>query len=109
MATDYTLRIDQGSRFLLRIEVDCDWITDLSGFVGSWKVRAKTTDLSELADLSDYVLTDLVNQQIVLDVPADVSSLWDWNWGVYDVEITGVAGTARILQGNIYVDQEVTR
>lgn len=114
MATEEELSVDQGSRYLLRIALKSDWLTLalMPGYTsGAMKVRASKNDTAVLADLGAYVLPQATTLEVLLDIPGAVSAAWTWRTGVYDIEIhhTNPAYDARVLQGSISVDREVTR
>lgn len=113
MATDRDLVIDQGSRYRAVIKVTVAWLTDLTGYttLTSKVRRSQTIDGEELADLSPYLtVSDAINGYVTLDIPADVTSAWDWTTGHYDMKISNgtPANDVRFLQGEIRVDQEVS-
>lgn len=114
MATEVELKVDQGSRFLFRIEPRSDWFsrTDYPNYDGGWMVRDQKNSNVVLADLSDYVILDSASGQVILDLPANISSAFSWRGGAYDVELqhkTDPSKDARLIQGTITVDREVTR
>jgi hypothetical protein len=112
MATLHDLVIDQGSRFQVVIKVTVDWLATLAGYQVRAYVRAsQTLDGPVLVDLSSYLtITDPTQGLITMDVPANVTTAWDWSHGHYDMEIFdgNAAHDVRVLQGEIRVDKEVT-
>ena len=51
-----------------------------------------------------------VGSDVVLETPHATSSLWEFNHGRYDAELTGPDGdVARLDGGWVIVDREVTR
>lgn len=109
MATEYEILIDQGSRKPIIIGVKSDWLTDLTGYQGRMEVRSIKDSPILLATLSTYLTVDVPNMQVTLDIPPTISSAFTWKRGLYDIELFNGASVARILQGTIIVDREVTR
>ncbi|MFG1977047.1 hypothetical protein ACGFJC_47610 [Nonomuraea fuscirosea] len=64
-----------------------------------------------LHDLAEQLaITDAAAGQIMLHIPGDVSSGWDWRVGVYDLEVVDAGGRPlRLLKGAVRVSPEVTR
>lgn len=117
MATDYSIAIDQGSRYLLRIQLISNWIGDYSVYTPHMQVRKLATDGTPIVDLSTYLTLLPLNNQLVLDVGSDISKAWSWVDGsktsyTYQIELnhnSNLALDARVLQGTFTVDREVTR
>jgi len=109
VATEYSIRIDQGATKPIVIAVESDWLTDLSGYQARMEVRSLKDSPTILETLSSYLTVDVVNTQVVLDIPPSVSSAFTWQRGLYDIELYKGLVVARILQGSIIVDREVTR
>lgn len=114
MATEYEILVDQGGLRPIRVDIKSDWLTieDLVDYAGAMMVRESKNDPEVLADLSDYLTITPNALQVVLEIPSDVSSLFAWARGVYDIELqhaTDVGRNVRVLQGTITVDREVTR
>lgn len=112
MAQQADLLVDKGSYRPIVIDVDSDYITDLSVYNGcGMMVRANKNDSAVLADLGSYATINVPNRQVTLAIPANVSSAFTWSQGLYDLELkhsTDPAKTVRILQGTITADSEVT-
>lgn len=104
----------QGSRYRLRVDVTCDWETDLTGWTVKSQVRAsRAPGAAMLEDISTLgsISSPSAPMQVLLDIPADASSAWTWDQGEYDVEVhhpSDAARTLRVVQGHITINQEVT-
>ena len=104
----------QGSRYKLRVDLTCDWETDIT----NWTIRAQVRDsrapgatlLQDIATLCS-VSSPSNPMQVLLDIAADSSSAWTWLEGEYDVEVHHPSDphrTLRVVQGNIKINQEVS-
>jgi hypothetical protein len=104
--------VDQGSRWQAIVEVTVEWLTDLTGYTARGHVKASRTlgGAPVLFEFDAYMSVDVLNHQVLIDIPADVSAAWVWTKGVYDLELFDgdPAHDVRFLQGDIKVDKEVT-
>jgi hypothetical protein len=109
----YDLRINQGETFQLSIPV-FDSEGDpmpVSGMIARAQVRAYA---NAPAVLHNWSLTDdniaLVDNNVILKVPAAVSAAWTWRTGRWDVELVDGAGAVtRLAEGFVIVHPEVSR
>lgn len=111
MARTAALAIDQGSRWQAVIAAPVEWLEDLTGYSARCQVREEKDRTSTmLADLSAYLTVDAANNLVLADLPADVTALFAWTSGFYDMELynSDPANDVRFLQGTIKVDKEVT-
>lgn len=111
MAEQRDLVLDRLSRNVVRIKVDVDWLTSLTGYTGKMQVRDMRESGTVLADLSSHLTVDAVAGTVTLDLPADPSGDWSWRNGFYDIKVGPPASPeldVRILQGRITLDKEVT-
>lgn len=112
MAKVVNLTIDQGSRWMAVISVPVEWLADLTGYSARGYVKASRTlgGAPVLFEFDDYMTVDEDGALVIIDLPADVSEVWTWTEGVYDMELfeADPANTVRFMQGKIKVDKEVT-
>lgn len=113
MTLRYDLRLNQGETFQIAIPVldeDGDPVS-LSGMTARGQIRshaASPTVLYEWSTLNNNVALD--GNDVVLTVPAAVSSLWAFRTGQWSLEIDDGAGTTtRLVDGFVIVHPEVVR
>lgn len=105
----------QGSRYKLRVDLTCDWETDLT----SWTIKAQIRDsrapgatmLQDIASLVTIPAPIGPPMQVLLDIAADSSSAWTWDQGEYDIEVhhpSDAHRTLRVVQGHISINTEVS-
>jgi hypothetical protein len=82
---------------------------DLTGWTVQSQVRASATDVTVLFDFAATGNATTLDNNVVLTIPADVSSAWTWTEGVFDIELHNADAVVRITQGTIEVNPEVTR
>lgn len=84
---------------------------DVTGWAVLAQVRHRPDSDTVLHEWSTELGTAVADEGgVTLTVAAAESSGWQWQFGVYDVELTDPGGrVARIAQGVIRVDPEVTR
>ena len=114
MTLRYNLQINQGETWRLAIPVlDADGeLVNLSGSVVRGQIRASLPSsgvaLHTWAEAESNV--DIALGEIVLHVPAAVSEDWSWTVGMWDLEVTDLAGsTTRLIEGIVRVRPEVTK
>jgi predicted SpoU family rRNA methylase len=109
MALRFNLVIDQGSDFEVTFPVLKDGQPqDLAGWSARSQVRHLVTDAVVLHDFADEL--SLVESDVQLAVPAEVSTAWAWRLAVYDIEIVDPTGdVTRLVEGQVIVRPEVTR
>lgn len=111
MATRKDFVFDQGSRLVAVFKVTVGWLTDLSGYSARGVVRpSQTIDGPVLFDFSPYLTVQALENQVVMDLPANITAAFDWSEGHYDMEIfdSNPAHDVRFVQGHIRVDPEAT-
>jgi len=86
---------------------------DLTGFAARMQIRDRKTGTTKYYDIdsgsSADISVDTVNKKVKLSVPASVSSGWSFSEGDYDIEIYLGAFVARIIEGVVILDPEVTK
>ena len=109
-ARRYTIRIEQGSDYLLSIPVlrgVADEPHDVTGWTARGQIR-HCTDSDVLLDLADRLEPD--GTTVELAIPAEVSSAWVWRQAVYDIELVDPDGRpTRLIAGHVLVSPEITR
>jgi len=118
-AAYWKIKIDQGESWsmLLRLknpatEDDPATPIDLTGYDVRMQVRESITSPTPLLtlELGDGITVDASEGEILLTVADDVTAVWAWRYGVYDLEIESPGGeTTRLLRGEVEVSAEVTR
>lgn len=79
------------------------------------QVRKNVMDTNVLAEFSNtngyLTIVDVALGKIKLEIPADISSAFTFNYGVYDIEVTfeGTGDVYRIIEGCFSANPEVTR
>ena len=105
--------IMQGSRFLFVVDVSVEWIANLTGYDARGMIRPdRSSSAALLADLEAFMTVDVPNHQVVLDLPADTSSAYDFDTGQYDIEVFvpgDATKTVRVMQGKVSLNRETTR
>lgn len=81
----------------------------LAGYTGHMQIRSTTASAAALADYDTEITIDPGNRLVSLVVPASETSTYTWDRGVYDLVITGLDGTYRLVQGAVSVSPAVTR
>jgi len=104
---------DQGSRYQILVQPVIDWLPSLAGYSARGMVRTSRTlpGAALLLDFSTYLSVDTAQNTVLLDLPADVTALQDWDWGEYDMELYdgNPAHDVRFLQGRVRIDKGATR
>jgi hypothetical protein len=113
VTTIQDITVAQGSRYRAVIQVSIDWLPTLTSYSARGTVRRYQTLPvigDPLAVLDTYLTVDPANSLVTIDIPADVSAGWDWRRGHYDLEVFdgNPAHDVRFMQGQIYLDPEVT-
>lgn len=107
-ATLLNLRFEQGSRFFLDVDVPEDENgnpIDLTNYTGHLQVRFPREGVL-LEDIGDNV--EITANSIAVDIPGDITELFDWNMGYYDLYVTDGTTTLRLLEGFASVSPQVT-
>lgn len=107
------LVIEQGATYKRVIEYvdENDSPIDLTGYTVRMQIRNNhiTNDIIlELTDL--YIsITDALNGEITINIPANITATLPSILGVYDIEIELTGDVERLLQGTVQISPEVTR
>lgn len=112
LAGKYNITIEQGSDFVLQMQVK-DSVTkavvDLSGCTARGMIREKFTDLTPLATFT-FTAGDLTQGQFSMSLTHVTTTTLTFAKGVYDIELVYPSGLVdRILQGNAVLSLEVTK
>lgn len=106
------ITIEEGAQFKLIIV----WrnstgavINTSSGYTARMKIRESTTG-TEIDELLSGAEIALGASNIVITITGTVTAGYDFDWGVYDLEVELTSGTVitRLLQGAVKFDREVT-
>lgn len=82
-------------------------ITNWAGYTLKAQVRDRVESSTVLHEWTTFTTS---GSDIKLSVSAATSTAWTWTSGRYDVELANPSGqVARIAEGHITVDREVTR
>ncbi len=110
--TAYRIEINQGETFSLAVQwLSGDVATDLTGASVKMQIRASvgSTVLQTFSNTTSGLTIDVATGTITLDVSATVSAAWTFTHALYDILVTLPSGvTKRLLEGDIYVSQQVT-
>lgn len=88
---------------------------NLTGYTGRMQIRESLTStavpLYSLTSASGGgIVIDPLTGVLTLTVADDVTTTWQWRYGLYDLEIESPSGeTTRLLKGEVEVSPEVTR
>jgi hypothetical protein len=124
-AGKYSILIEQGSTFSIELAYkDSTGIPiNLTGYSGKMQIRPSVDANDVYITLSSslqpdgtginfsgsYNLNPPTSGTIGLYISARSSSLFNFNEGVYDLEISSGSYTTRILEGQVKLSKEVTR
>lgn len=110
------LTVQQGEDWAMEwpvLDADGDPLNVSAGYTLQAQVRAKARASTVLHEWTGPSATaELVGTAITLRIPAATSAAFEPGWGgVYDVELTetSTGRVARIAEGTIQLDPEVTR
>lgn len=116
-ASRVDFEIEQGSTFQKSIKFyKDDELTeprDMSGFEWDMHIR-KTEDSDEsILELNssdgDIDTSSQSEGKITINISSDTTADLDFTTGVYDLEYINESNRFRVLEGDIYLDKEVTR
>lgn len=86
---------------------------NITGFTPHMQIRKATTDPEVLLELtvanSRIVVTDSVNGNLTIKIPAADTSNIGWENAVYDLVLLDASEIKRIIQGTVTVSDGVTR
>jgi hypothetical protein len=108
MTLVHDLTVQQGVTFRYIFAVT--GIASIEGMSAQLQIRPFKSSDEVLADWSSaggQIVVDNVNKQIVITVPKEITRLYDWETGVYDLELNG--GDYRVAEGAARLSGEVTR
>ena len=120
-AAKWPLVIEQGATFQLGLTLstgglvaDGGVVIDLTGYEVRMQVRKRVASTTTLLDLNTseghIVITDAVNGEVQITIPAAETAAFTWFSGTYDLEIESAGGfVRRLLYGSVKVTKEVTR
>lgn len=125
-AAKWPLVIEQGATFQLGLTLSTGGLVadggvaiDLTGYEVRMQVRKRVASATTLLFLSTNVVddpdlhievTDAVNGEVVITIPATETEAFTWFSGTYDLEIESAGGfVRRLLYGSVKVTKEVTR
>lgn len=116
MAAKINLKINQGEtyRHTLYWRNDQDQAVDLTNFIARMHVRSKVDSPDVLLELttenSGIVISNPVNGEFKLYIPATLTAAITWTAGVYDLEMVAPNNdVTRLIEGKVAVTKEVTR
>jgi hypothetical protein len=107
-ARRYNLNVEQGADYKRAISAfdGNDQLQDLTGWSIAGQIRSEPLSETLLHDLD----VSVSGTDVILFIPGNASSSWEWLHGWYDIEVTSPdGGQARFLKGEVIVDPEVTR
>ena len=109
MATKANLVIDQGSTFLVELDLKDENgdILVLSGYTANSQIRKWYTSSSPAAAFTTDI--NVANGSITLSLTSDETSSLTAGRYVYDVEIQDGSSVTRIIEGIVTVTPQVTR
>lgn len=110
MALKFDLVIDQGSGYTVKFPVldSASQSQNLTGWTVRGQARYVVGDPTVLHDFADELSTS--GSDVLLTVPAAVSSAWEWSFAAYDIELIAPGGAVtRLVEGHVIVRPEVTR
>ena len=111
-AANYNLVIDQGSDFAITLSIkEAGVAKDLTGYSARAQMRSTKTSTTLAASFTCTVLSPATNGQIKMELPNDISTAMTAGLYYYDLEIhtSGNTVVQRLLQGEVTLNQEVTR
>ena len=108
---EYTLRIYEGAEFgkRMQLQADAGGSIDLTGATVSMQIR-QTPSAVTSKDWSSYITLDGANGVFTIDVPSSQTTDFEYQKGVYDIEIVTSGGkTHKLLYGEVRIVDEVTQ
>lgn len=111
-AANYNLVIDQGSDFAVNLSIKEEGSAkDLTGYFARAQLRSTKTSSTLAASFTCTVLSPASNGNIKMALPNSVSTGMSAGLYYYDLEIynSGETVVQRLLQGEVTLNQEVTR
>lgn len=111
-AATYDLVIDQGSDFAIDLLIKEEGVPkDLTGYLARAQMRSTRTSSTVAGSFTCTVLTPNTNGKVKMELPNAVSSLMEAGRYFYDLEIHTANNVIvkRLIQGEVVINQEVTR
>lgn len=112
MAGTYRFNIDQGTTLRRSLRWSrAGQPVDLSGASARMEIRDKARGalLYRLDITNGGLVLGGIAGTILISIPAEASSAWNFLKGVYDLEVVEADGTvSRLIQGAVVVSPEVT-
>ena len=114
MSGEYNINILQGSdkHIVLTLKNDDGSVINLTGYTANMQVRPRINSkniLDELTTTNNRIDIEADDGRIILKFPNGVSTNYDFENAVYDVEVYAGGRARRLIQGRLLVDKEVTR
>ena len=112
-AGKYDITVDQGASWAITLTLKHPnkLPVNLTGYTGIGMIKKSIDDATAIASFA-VSFPEPEEGKIVLSLDASQTSLFDFNWGVYDVKIMSpdtVSQVTRILQGKVILNKEVSR
>ena len=114
-ATFCTLRIPQGGLWQVTFLATLANVpVDITGWTAHMQIRRVKTSQSILAEyttsIGGFITLDGPSGSVFLDVPGSITSGYAFGSGVFDIyAIDGASQPHRLAEGNVIVDETVTR
>lgn len=112
-AIKQNLRVEQGASFQLVVDVTkAGAPASIAGYTARMQFRKHNTDpevLDEFTTENGRITVNGTTGQVVVNVPAADTAVYDWSSGEYDLLLTGAGQTYRLLEGHVTVSPSVTR
>jgi len=114
LAGKHDITIEQGSGFTLPLTFSADdAVVDLTGCTAKMQIREKTGSpnvLIELSTTNGRVTLGGTAGTVEAELTATETAALKFSKAVYDLEITPPTGQPyRLLEGDVFLDREVTR
>lgn len=107
------LKVEQGANFQLVVDVSKSSApAAIGGFTAKMQIReyrAAAEVLAEYTTENGSVTVNGTTSQVVIDVPAALTTEYAWTHGEYDLTLTGAGKTYRLMEGRVIVSPSVTR
>ena len=84
---------------------------NVTGYTAKLNIKGKKSDSSALysTDQAGHITLGGAAGTIVINVPAATTNALDFNWGVWDIELTdGSSNVTRLLEGKVKLSKQVT-
>jgi hypothetical protein len=114
-AAKYDLVIEQGTDYIksFNLKNPDNSIKDLNGFTAKMQIRQYKFDAEakyEASTANGKILIAVNSGTVQLRFPNQDTANFDFNKGVYDIELTDQSGIiTRLMEGEVIISKEVTR